>query len=58
VTEVGNVNLLLVPRKYTGNDQVIGASDQREKAYAWSARSRVIETRKQGRIGSELSTNA
>lgn len=34
VPEVGDVNLLLVTRKDTGNDQVVGASDQREKAYA------------------------
>jgi len=28
VAEVGDVNLILVTREYTGNDQVIGASDQ------------------------------
>jgi hypothetical protein len=58
VAEVGNVNLPLVARKYTGDDQVVGASDQREKAYTWSARSRAMETRKERRIGSELATNA
>jgi hypothetical protein len=58
VAEFGNVNLSLVTRKYTGNDQVVGASDQREKAYTWSARSRAMETRKEGRVGSELATNA
>jgi hypothetical protein len=58
VAEVGNVNLPLVARKYTGNDQVVGASDQRKKAYAGSARSRAMETRKEKRIGSELATNA
>jgi hypothetical protein len=58
VAEVGNVNLPLVTRKYTGDDQVVGASDQREKAYTWSARSRAMEARKERRIGSELATNA
>ena len=58
MAEVGNVNLALVARKYTGNDEVVGASDQREKAYTWSARSRAMETRKERRIGSELATNA
>ncbi len=58
MAEVGNVNNPLVTRKYTGNDQVVGASDQREKAYTWSARSRVMEAGKESRIGSELATNA
>ena len=58
VAEVGNVNLPLVTRKYAGNDQVVGAGDQREKAYTWSVRSRAMETRKETRIGSELATNA
>jgi hypothetical protein len=58
VAEIGNVDLPLVTRKYAGNDQVVGASDQREKAYAWSVRSRAIETRKKRRIGSQLATNA
>jgi hypothetical protein len=58
VAEVGNVNLSLVARKYTGNDEVVGASDEREKAYTWSARSRAVETRKERRIGSELATNS
>ena len=58
VAEVGNVDLPLVTCKYTGNDQVVGASDQREKAYIWSARSRAMETRKERRIGAELAANA
>ncbi len=58
VPEVGNVNLPLVTRKYARNDQVVGARDQREKAYTWSARSRAMETRKERRIGPELATNA
>jgi hypothetical protein len=58
MAEVGYVNLPLVTRKYTGNDQVVGASDQREKAYIWSARSRAMETRKKRRVGSELAANA
>ena len=58
VSEVGNVNLPLVTGKDTGNDQVVGASDQREKAYPWSARSRAMETRKERRIGSELAADA
>jgi hypothetical protein len=58
VAEVGNVNLPLVAREYTGNDQVVGASDQREKAYTRSARSRAMETRKERRIGSEFAANA
>ena len=58
MTEVGNVNLTLVTRKYTRNVQVVGASDQLEKAYTWSARSRAIETRKKRGIGSEFATNA
>jgi hypothetical protein len=58
VAKVGNVNLPLVARKYTGNDQVVGPSDQRKKAYTWSARSRAMETRKERRIGSKLATNA
>ncbi len=58
VAQLGNMNLSLVTRKYTGNDQVVGASDQREKVYTWSARSRAMEARKERRIGSELATNA
>jgi hypothetical protein len=58
VSEVGNVNLALVAREYTGNDQVVGTSDQREKAYTWSVRSRAMETREEMGIGSELATNA
>jgi hypothetical protein len=58
MAEVGNVHLPLVTRKHTGNDQVVGASDQREKAYTWSARSRAMEARKERGIGSELATNA
>ncbi len=58
VAEVGNVNLPLVTREYTGNDQVVGASDQREKAYTWSPRSRAMETSKERRIGAELAANA
>ena len=58
MAEVGNVNLSFVTRKYTGNDQVVGAGDQREKAYIWSARSRAVETSKERRIGPELATNA
>ncbi len=58
VAEVRNVNLPFVTRKYTGNDQVVRASDQREKAHPWSARPRAVETRKERRIGSKLATNA
>ncbi len=58
MAEVGNVNLLLVTRKYTRNDQVVGSGDQREKAHTSSARSRAIETGEERRIGSELATNA
>jgi hypothetical protein len=52
------VNLPLVTRKYAGNDQVVGAGDQREKAYTWSVRSRAMETRKETRIRSQFATNA
>jgi hypothetical protein len=31
VAEVGNVDLPLMTREYTRNDQVVGASDQRER---------------------------
>ncbi len=58
VAEVGNVNLPLVTRKHTGNDQVVGAGNQREKPYTSSARSRAMETRQERRIGSELAANA
>jgi hypothetical protein len=58
VAKIGNVNLLLVTRKYTGNDQVVGASDQRKKAYSWSVRSRVMQARKERRVGSQLATHA
>jgi hypothetical protein len=58
VAEVGNVNLPLVTRKDAGNDQVVGASDQREETCTWSARSRAMEARKERRIGSELAANA
>ena len=58
VAEIGNVNLPLVTREDTGNDQVVGAGDQREKAYTRSARSRAMETGKERRIGSELAADA
>lgn len=58
VTEVRNVNLPLVSREYAGNDQVVGASDQGQKAYPWSARSRGLETRKERGIGTEFAANA
>ncbi len=58
VAEVGNANHPLVIRKYPGNDQVVGASDHREKAYTWSARSRSMKTREERRIRSKLATNA
>ena len=37
VAEVWYVNLLLVTREYTRYDQVVGASDQRQKTYPRSA---------------------
>ena len=58
MSDVGNVNLPFVAGEYTGNDQVVGAGDEREEAYTWSARSRAMETRKERRIGSKLATNA
>ena len=58
MAELGKVNLSLVTRKYTGNDQVVGASDQREKPDTWSALSRVMETRKERGIGPQLAANA
>ena len=58
MSEVGNVNLPFVAGEYTGNDQVVGAGDEREEAYTWSVRSRALETRKERRIRSEFATNA
>ena len=39
VTEIGYVNLILVAREYTGNDQVVGARNQRQKSNTRSVRS-------------------
>jgi len=57
VTEVGNVNLPLVAREYAGNDQVVGAGDQRDKPYARNPRTRAMQTRKETRVGPEFATN-
>ena len=57
MAEIGNVNLALVTRKHPGNNQIIGSSDQRKKAYISSARSGVMETGKERRIGSKLAAN-
>jgi len=45
VAEVGNVDFSLVSRKYTGNNQVVGTSNQRKKAYARGTCLRAMEAR-------------
>jgi len=47
VAEVGKVNLALVTREHAGNHQVVGASNQRQKAYTCSARPRIMEPSKE-----------
>jgi hypothetical protein len=58
VAEVGKVNLLLVTREDAGNDQVVGAGDQREEAHPCSPLSRAAEASQERRIRPELAPDA
>ncbi len=54
VAEIGKVNFAVMHCEDARNNQIVGASDQREEAYASGVSARRVQSRKQRRIRSEL----